>query len=235
MEYKNVPDLSSYLTDWADEFDLLRQNWLLGESQFLTFAKDRGLPVAGVNTGEPGDFSRRAWLHTDGADSDGQPRFHPFRVYPLRRILQACDLQIARCASLNPDSLLRMTKQMLERRPPAERLNTLSGDWNNVATLAVILEPIYWPDIVGSQRFSGGIREVDFRRQLQTFRVKVLDLVRSLDSSFWRNVHECLRIDAAWEDDNSHLYMLLRVGAWYEREHLKGAVSGALWIRQWRR
>jgi hypothetical protein len=231
MEYKNVPDLSSYLTDWADEFDLLRQNWLLGESQFLTFAKDRGLPVAGVITGEPGDFSRRAWLHIDGTDSDGQPRFHPFRVYPLRRILQACDLQIARSASLNPDSLLRMTKQMLEWRPPAERLNTLSGDWNNVATLAVILEPIYWPDIIGSQRFSGGIREVDFRRQLQTFRVKVLDLVRSLDSSFWRNVHECLRIDAAWEDDNSHLYMLLRFGAWYEREHLKGAVSGALWIR----
>ncbi len=231
MRYKDVPDLRRYLTDWTDEFALFRQNWLLGEGQFLTFARDRGLPVLGVNSGEPGDFAKRGWLHPDETDSNGEPRFHPFRIYPLHHILSACDLRIAQSTSLKPDAMLWLTKQMLDHLPPAERLYEMSQDWNNVTTLAIILEPLYWPDILGSRRFPGRMTDADFRKQLQTYEQKVSDLVRSLDSIFWRSVHECLRIEAAQMDDNPRLYMLLRVSNWYERERLRGKVSGALWIR----
>lgn len=230
MEYKDVPDLRQYLTDWSGEIELFRQNWPMGESQFLTFAKDRGLPAFGVNTGEPGDFFRRGWLAADEIDPDGNPRFHPFRVYPLHRILGVCDLRIAPAVFLNPDSALRVTKSQLEHVPSVERIVTLSRDWNNVVTLAVILEPIYWPGIVGSQRLPIGNQE-EGRKRLEDFRAKVVRLIRSLDAGFWRNVHECLRIDAAWMDNNTHVYMLLRVASWYERERLRGPVSGSLWIR----
>ena len=230
MEYKDVPDARQYLTDWWEEIELFRQNWFMGESQFLTFARDRGLPAWGVTTGEPGDFFRHGWLDADEIDSEGNPRFHPFRMYPLHRILSACDLRIAPAVFLNPDSALRLTKSQLERVSSGE-LRTLSRDWNNVVTLAVVLEPIYWPRIVGSQRLPGGMSEQASRKRLETFQAKTLGLVRSLDPSFWRNVHECLRIDAAWMDNNPHLYMLLRVAAWAERERLRGPVSGALWIR----
>ena len=107
----------------------------------------------------------------------------------------------------------------------------LSRDWNNAVTLAVILEPVYWPLIVGSRRTASGMSEKASRKRLETFKTKTLSLIQFLDPSFWRNVHECLRIDAALMDDNPHLYMLLRVAAWPERERLRGSVSGALWIR----
>lgn len=34
-----------------------------------------------------------------------------------------------------------------------------------------------------------------------------------------------------WLDDNSHLYVLLRVAKWEQRERLKGKLGGALWLR----
>lgn len=230
MEYKDVPDLRQYIADWAEEIELFRQNWLMGEAQFLGFAKDRGLPAWGVINGEPGDFFRRGWLDADETDTEGSLRFHPFRVYPLHRILSALDLRIAPALLLNPDSALRVMKDALTRVSSAERLSMRSCDWNNVATLAIVLEPVYWPGIVGSQRLPIG-NEEEARRRLEAYRARVLDLVRSLDSGFWENVHECLRIDAAWMDDNTHVYMLLRAATWYERERLRGPISGALWIR----
>jgi hypothetical protein len=154
MEYNNVPDLRRQLVDWSEDIELFRQNQLMRESQFLTFAKDRAVPVCGVISGEPGDFFKRGWLYADAID--GEPLFHPFRIFPLHRILRTCDIGIATAASLNPDSYLRLTTYALEHMSTVQRLGEVSRDWNNVVTLAVILEPIYWPRIVGSQRLAGG-------------------------------------------------------------------------------
>jgi hypothetical protein len=41
----------------------------------------------------------------------------------------------------------------------------------------------------------------------------------------------CELTPPGWMDDNSELYMLLRVAAWDARKRLTGQVSGALWIR----
>jgi hypothetical protein len=60
----------------------------------------------------------------------------------------------------------------------------------------------------------------------------VLQLVKNVDPSLWREMHESLRFDAARLDENSRLYILLRSANWEKREKLKGHISGALWIRQ---
>ncbi len=41
-------DLRSYLENWSDDLELLRQNRLLDEGTFLRFARDRGIAVSGV-------------------------------------------------------------------------------------------------------------------------------------------------------------------------------------------
>lgn len=231
MEYGHVPNLRSYLDEWTEEIDLFRQNRLMDESQFLSFSRDRGLPVSGVITGDPGNFFKRDWLDADATDSNMKPRFHPFRVYPLHRILRACDLGIALSASLNPDSALRMTERALKRMPPVDQLLQQSRDWNNVATLAVIVEPIYWPGIVGSHRLVAGMTEHERQSRYESFRARVRGLIQSLDPGLWQNMHENLRIDAARIDDNPYLYVLLRVANWDGRKRLRGRISGALWLR----
>lgn len=231
MQYRDVPDIGLYLTEYSEDLAILRQQRLMNESQFLTFTKDRGLPVSGVNTGDPGRFHRLGWLYADGVDSEGRQRFHPFRLYPMHHILGACELRVARSASLNAASALRMLQAEIGHVPSADRLGELAGDWNSVASLAVLLDPIYWPIIVGSRRFSASIREDDFQKRLDAYQTRILELVGSLDPGFWQNVHECLRIEAARIDSNSELYLLLRVSAWDARMRLKGQVSAALWIR----
>jgi hypothetical protein len=81
-----------------------------------------------------------------------------------------------------------------------QRLADLSRDWNKVVTLAVILEPIYWPTVVGSRRVAGRMSKEEYLELRERYLTRVSNLVKSLDPIFWRNVHECLRIDAAWMD-----------------------------------
>lgn len=159
MEYKDVPNLRRYFTDWSEEIRVFRQSALMGESQFLTFAKDRGLPVWGVVAGDPGEFFKRGWLEADETDSAGNPRFHPFRVYPLHRILKACDPLITRSAWVNPESIRKLSKFALEKIVSIERVCTSAAYWNSAVSLAVLLEPVYWPRIEGSRRLALGMSE----------------------------------------------------------------------------
>ena len=64
-----VPEFREYVDAWAKDLQALRQSWLLAESGFLSFAHDRGIPVRGVITGEPGEFyadpvQTLSWCHT---------------------------------------------------------------------------------------------------------------------------------------------------------------------------
>lgn len=66
---------------------------------------------------------------------------------------------------------------------------------------------------------------------MNQYRQKALHLVGTLDRALWRKIHEELRFDAAWMDENAELYLLLRLATWNRRQSLKGRISGALWLR----
>jgi hypothetical protein len=203
----------------------------MGESQFLSFLRDRGIPIFGVAEGEPGEFVKRMWLDCDKLDEDGAPLFHPFRIFPVHRILGRLDLRIAKTQSLYPEGYSRLAERMLKEVPRDEEFRRLAREWNRVVDLAVLLEPIYWPRIVETLRGSFLGTEEDARRARRAFRSRTLDFLRTLDSQLWKRVHECLRIDAARLDDNSHLYILLRVAKWEQRKRLTGQLSASLWLR----
>jgi len=128
-------DFTTYLKKWSTEIAALRQNYLLSESNFLSFAQERGFPVKGVVYGEPGDFHRRQWLSADGRrKSDLQ--FHPFRIYPLHLL-----------SSNVPPAAAQVRK------------------WNETADLAILLEPIFWPMLTGHVRQSTPVRHDEKRRK----------------------------------------------------------------------
>jgi hypothetical protein len=207
-----------HLEAWAGDLEELRQNWLMTESTFLTFAKDRGVNVIGVITGEPAEFLRLGWLKSDGADDDGEPHFHPFRMYPLHQLVQ-------RLRNSGWHSAQALTVS------DAERVAEGARDWNETIDLAILLEPIYWPRITGRIRLGGVQREEDFRRKLADYQDRVLALIRTLDPNVWAERHASLRRDAGWVDKNAELYVLLRIANWEQRAKLVGRISGALWMR----
>jgi hypothetical protein len=230
MEYEGLPDIRLERELW-DQRDEHRQNSLMAESAFLSFLSERGIPVFGIVEGEPGTFFRRLWLDCDGVDQHGSPLFHPFRLFPVHRILDRCKLRIARGASLNPDGYLRLAESSLKDIPNDQEFKALGREWNRVVDLATLLEPIYWPRIVEGRRFSSNLSITHSTTTLAQYRAKMLAFVRTLDLKLWKRVHACLLIDASWMDRNTHLYVLLRVASWKQREALTGSLSGAMWLR----
>jgi|SRR6266850_4858007 len=111
MDKKPVPDFRRYFEEWAQDLEMLRQNRLLDESVLMTFARDHGIAVSGMVTGDPGNLHKRGWLASDGLDYRG-PLFHPFRIYPLHCILEKCEFPIPASVLLERDSLLRFIEQL---------------------------------------------------------------------------------------------------------------------------
>jgi hypothetical protein len=232
MDKNPLPDFRRYFEEWAQDLEMLRQNRLMGESAFITFARDRGIAVSGVITGDPGNLHKRGWLASDSLNHHGGLLFHPFRIYPLHCILEKCELLIAASVFLERDSLLEFIEQL-----PAFLLSIDLGEdareSNQVADLAVLLEPIYWPRMTGRRFYPIDRRKnkSDFTLRQDQYRRKASQLVGTLDPNLWRNRHESLRFKAAGLDDNDKLYLLLRLANWKQRESLKGRIALALWMR----
>lgn len=223
MTQDDIPDLQSYLQGWSHDLNLLRQNRLLDEGEFIGFARDRGLIVSGIVTGDPGKFHHLGWLMSDGIDHAGQPIFHPFRLYPLQKILQA--------------SKSGPVEEILTSLSNGNHVAEAARARNRVVDLAILLEPIYWPQITG--RFSWPVdfgqsnaEALDGHEALRNaYLPKVVDLVKTLDADLWQRVHTSLCKDAARMDRNDELYLLLRLSNWEQRKKLVGCISGALWLR----
>lgn len=112
-------DFSKPMRRWSQDLAVLRQNRLLRESEFLSFARDCGLGVTGILSGEPGKLHREGLLSADGR-SGKDLLFHPFRLYVMQQALIAGE----------------------HITPEKARI------WNNAAELAIVLEPLFWPGIV---------------------------------------------------------------------------------------
>src|SRR5947209_8790252 len=89
-----IPDLSSYAREWAGDLELLRQNWLLEASALVRFARDRGVASWGTASEEPIGLCAKGWLTSDSPLQAAPRLFHPFRFYPLHRVLHLCKLRV---------------------------------------------------------------------------------------------------------------------------------------------
>lgn len=225
-------ELQCWRQQWSGKLELLRQNDLQNESRFLSFAKDRGISVQGVTRGDPGEFHRRGWLEADALAEEAQPLFHPFRIYPLLGILRSYRRPLAVSLDSHPERAATFTAQMVESLPSTDQLEELAPAWNEVADLAILLEPLYWPKVIGQVTHSAFVDEAEFGREMEGYRREVLGFLAGLDLERWRGEHESLRIEGAKADRNADLYLLLRLSDWSKRKQLKGVVSLALWLRQ---
>lgn len=215
----------------ADGIEHLAQNHRLTESAFICFCRDRGLPVFGIGTGDPGKFYSLGLLKCDSRDESGNLLFHPFRSYTAFRILKACRLPIAPSASLSLQSIHELVESSIKIMPDQQKLRAATKEWDLIADLAIMLEPVYWLSVVGQTSYYGYLDEERADQERIEYHQKLTELIRTLDSDYWKKAHELLRIEAAKLDDNHALYLLLRLAKWDQRNRLKGDISMALWIR----
>jgi hypothetical protein len=199
----DVVNFHDYIDLWAEDLERLRQNRLLGENEFLAFVQRCG--VLGVRGLPPDSESLQSLLGVDCRDHRGGGLFHPFRF--------------------------SVAYESLSRSPGPKLLDEAVQISKQVVDLAVLLEPLSWPWITGRHRFNDCISEDAYFTRLGIYRGSVLNIVKTLDVSIWRDRHAKLCAAATRMDSNQELYLLLRLSAWDRRQELTGQISGALWIR----
>jgi len=104
-----------------------------------------------------------------------------------------------------------------------------TSDDDESIDLAVLLEPIYWPDI--TYRRTGNLSEGGYQQLSAEHKKHLLQLLRQEDTNKWKSRHQSLLRVAARIDSNRELYLLLRLSGWDQRNKLAGKISAALWIR----
>ena len=231
MNSNEFPDFSIHRAQWSEDIQVIQQNRLLGESAFSEFARKRGVPLWGTVAADIAELHAKSWIKQDGTDQDCSPLFHPFRLYPLHRILESWRLGMATSVPPDGERTLALVSSVLKRLPSVETITGNSLTWNRISELAVLLEPIYWPRITGHRISRTATNSNSAMSQLRRYRQATLTLVEGLPLEKWRETHSELREQAAQMDENSTLSLLLRTSLWKEREKLTGRISGALWIR----
>lgn len=230
-EKAHSPDLGGLRREWDEQLSRCRQNALMSEAGFIRFARKLGAGVRGITTGDPSRFHRLGWLEADGESPGGGLLFHPFRLYPLYRILHGSSIRLFFATPAEREGLLALVEQLEPHLPDPDRLSEVARSWNRVVDLAVLLEPAFWPVIVERRRWTAKLPEKDGLAALDEYRESAEGLVRRLDQTTWRGAHETLRQYAHTVDSNDRLYLLLRLSPWERRERLEGPVAAALWFR----
>src|ERR1022692_1659870 len=116
------------------------------------------------------DFRKRGWLQVDGLDSEGGPLFHCFRFYVLHRILGTRELDPSWGDAF------------------ARRVDENMGRWNEIVDLAILLEPPYWPPIVGRTPI-GHCSEEEYLARVEGYRDRTKDWINALDKETWQKRH----------------------------------------------
>lgn len=83
-----VEKISRFRSNHNETHRSILQNQLLDESGFIRFARERGIPVWGIGSGDPTVFCSKQWLKSDSTSENEGLAFHPFHIYPLFKILQ---------------------------------------------------------------------------------------------------------------------------------------------------
>lgn len=165
-------------------------------------------------------------------------RFHPFRLLPLKELLDMMDWRLSRMSIFYPEGVVKYAGEHVARfndwtNDPRflERLNW----WNGIADLAILLEPLYWPLI--TSRTSGHLitarqnPESEFGKMFSEYKTNALEVLRRIPKAVIATAHMELRIEAAKLDDNHELYLILRATNWQKRERIEGQLGCAMWLR----
>lgn len=124
-EPETSDQIAAFLNTWQNELPSLHQNRLLNGNDLARFAETKGIQVGRA---EPLQVYERGWLAADDWDSDRSPRFHPFRIYPLHRVLQVCSPRRAATSTLDRGKLGPFLSRIVTSLPELDAIGHLASE-----------------------------------------------------------------------------------------------------------
>ena len=170
--------IHSFIIDCRAELSEILQNKLLDESSLIRFARDRGIAVSGVVEGDPSQFLKLGWIESDELHDAESTLFHPFRIYPLHLAVESCRLNISPSSSINREGFGDFLFKVKDLLPSIDRISENAKLANEIANMAMILEPIYWPTITSKTTWNGFVTFEEHKNLMLTSGVNI---IRSCD------------------------------------------------------
>lgn len=158
--------------------------------------------------------------------------FHPFRLYPLYHIDRVFRANIDSTQYLvDRDGLVRLAQrinEMLDHGTSRESFASRLQEWNELAELAIVLEPAAYARVFHSIRWRGRDTEESIREKLTAHRTETQPLLQSLKADELRRKREDLGMNAESLDRNKMVHVLLRLMSQHERLKLRGSLGGCM-------
>ena len=227
----NQNEIINFIKEKKKLLSEITQNKLLTEPQMRKFIHDCSINVSGGLPGDLSRFKKLNWINSDELPEQHRILFHPFRLLPIYVAIEQCSLRITPTSTIDRDNFFNFLKQYMDAHPSLEVIKGKVNKYDLISSLAIILEPLYWPEITSKKSFSIFYDEAKFDNIVNSYQKDVHKLLEKLDVEYWSKVHEGLRYTAAELDGNENLYILLRLSPWEKRKKLKSHIAAALWIR----
>ena len=215
-----------------------RKGWLRVDKAEKVASSRRRLQIEPVDVLER-DHPLGTKIRSAGRGYRYDLHIHPFRLFPLLGILRIMRWSLSRASVLYGKGVLEHANRhvtWVNSHLRSSRFSKQVDEWNGVADLAILLEPLYWPKITGRRvdRSSSWLDPEggqERQERLSEDRKAVLDLARSIPKAMLAGAHMDLRYQASQVDNNPELYLILRASNWQRRERVKGDIGCALWLR----
>lgn len=204
---------------------ILWQNRLLPLGDFMRFASERDAPRASSIGYSPQKLVRR-WIRSDHRETDA---YHPFRFLSLAMLTQQRSSSVT--ITFDSPKGKDLAAEQIDRILSFDGFDEDALLFDSAASLAIAMEPCFWPAIVGSLSRPSHLRYEAFEERLAAHQESLRPTIENLDADAWRKIHEVLRFMAYRIDRNSDLYLLLRLSSWDQRKRITGAAGAALWVR----
>ncbi len=167
-------------------------------------------------------------------DTDNGPEllFHPFRLYVLYHIARVFDFSINPTQYLTyPDGIAKVTQfhaESLDRWTATTEFCERFDHWNQLAELAITLEPIAFGDVFHTVRWRYPETEESIARKIEEKRSNSSALLRQLGREALNTLRRELGQAAKTIDSNNNLHVLLRLMSTHERLKLRGTVGASM-------
>ncbi len=216
----------------GDPGEFWRRGWLRAEG-VLWRPKDLNRRYLEPVKYQTDDRAIGVTLDDSSGDWNPEPRFHPFRSYPVYKIISSLQTNWAVSSVLSELFSDHHAKSVKDIQEFIEQGGmTLGADRSNgIADLAILLEPVYWPWITSRFVGRGFSDQAEIEDLRESHRIRMMDVVRSIAVRELKEIHEQIRIDALQIDRNEELYLLMRSSNWDTRDKLRGPFGLALWFR----
>ncbi len=162
------------------------------------------------------------------------PYFHPFKYFVFWHIQQVMKIIIHPYQMMIPKRYHEMLDDDIKffyKWAQGEEAKDQINRWDEITRLAVLTEPCFYPQIIGSIKYPPQITYEQQKSRIDAYKIKLKDFYLEIGILSIKEMLQDLCISAEMIEPNKEIHSLMRFIKGSERQKLKGHLGGAVLLK----